>query len=194
MAPSCKKSNMMPKGVSDATETQQKQGPSPQPVPDNTSMYVMLASKPCSNPQKEYTSLTVDIRGVKVYSPENGWVTLPMVAGWWDLVSMQQGNSAGLNITNRIAVRPGGITKVAVSFGVNNKLVVNNDAASCFKLGTQEVVFDMKGEVQKNAVNELLIAMDICGNISVETNNDGNKCYLLKPVVQFERVSQKMIK
>lgn len=192
MVPACKKSNITPKD-SIATVTGDNQRLMQQDAV-GTSLYVMLASKPCVTPQKEYTSLTVDIKGVRVYSLENGWQTLPVTATGLDLVSMQQENMPSLNLTDRIMVQAGTITKVAINFGVNNKLVVNNKPESCLKLGTQEVILDLKGEVKKDAVNELLVSMDICGNITAQTGNDGNRCYLLNPSMKFERVSQKMIK
>lgn len=186
MVPSCKKSDIKPQEAAASNTQQQEQ--------NGTTMYVMLASKPCSTPQKDYTSVIVDIRSIRVYNTLHGWEELPSIAGKWDLVNMQKENIPGLNITERVAVNSGLITKVAITFGENNKLEVNNYPASCFNLGAREVILDLKGEVKAGAVNEILISMDICGNIMAETNSDGNSCYTLKPVMEFQRLSQKMIK
>lgn len=195
MVPACKKSDIKPQNLQEVTASTAKQGQPAAPVnQNNTSMYVMLASKTCANPQKEYSSLIVDIKSVKIYSDKYGWEELPAFVNGWDLVSMQQANITGLNITDRLPVHSGTITKVAVIFGDNNKLVVNDKTASCFKVGTREVIVSLRGEIKANAVNELLLSMDMCGNVSVQTNSDGSQCYVLKPLVEFNRISQKMIK
>src|SRR5687768_13524261 len=68
----------------------------PQPVAaaakqkqDTASLYVMIDSKPCSTPQKQYTSATVDIRKIKVLNSVHGWEELVPVPGAWDVVSLQ---------------------------------------------------------------------------------------------------------
>jgi hypothetical protein len=191
--PACKKSNIAPKEATASNSIEQRDPGLPlQPVEGNTSLYVMLASKACLSPQKEYTSLKVDIRGIRFYTAEEGWQALPTIDAGWDLVSMQQG--PGLNITNVKAVSPGTITKVAIFFGDHNELVVNDRPASCFKLGAQEVIIDLKEGIIANAVNELQVSIDICGHIGVQPNADGTQCYILKPVMEFKRLSQKMTK
>jgi hypothetical protein len=194
LVPACKKSNIAPKEATASNSIEQRDPGLPlQPVEQNTSLYVMLASKACLSPQKEYTSLKVEIRGIRFYTAEEGWQALPTIDAGWDLVSMQQGT--GLNITNVKTVSPGTITRVAIIFGDHNELVVNDrPAASCFKLGAQEVIIDLKEGIKANAVNELLVSIDICGHIGVQQNNDGTQCYILKPVMEFQRLTQKMIK
>lgn len=195
LAPSCNKSKIMPQETA-AVNTEAQRAPAPQDpfVQVNTSFYVMLASTFCSNPEKQYTSLMLDIKGVRVFNPATGWQDLKTVPAGWDLVYSQQGIAPGWNITERMPVNPGKITQMAITFGNNNKLVVNNSPASCFKLGAQEVVVDVRGEIKEGAVNELLVGIDICGNIGVQSVPDMDPCYVLKPVLHFERLSQKMIK
>lgn len=195
MVPSCKKSNLMPQEVTNSAVSAERQLPQQDPqVQDATTMYVMLASKGCDNTQRDFTSVIVDIDRVKVFSEEHGWVELPALAGSWDLVRMQKNDIPGFNITDRVAMKAGIITKVAITFGENNKLVVNGKPAECFKLGAQEIMIDLKGEVKANEVNELKLAMNICGNIGTQTNGDGTQCFIMKPVAEFQGITQKMIK
>ncbi|MBA3664581.1 MAG: DUF4382 domain-containing protein [Bacteroidetes bacterium] len=193
MVPACKKSDIKPQELS-TTTADAKQSPQSDPQTQDASLYVMLASKGCSTPQKDYTSVIVDIKSVKVYNAENVWVELPVVSGTWDLVRMQQGDIPGLNITDRKNVKAGAISKVAITFGDNNKLVLNNKPVSCFKLGAQEVIMNIRGEVMAGRVNELLMSINICDNMSTQVNKDGTTCYILKPDMQFQRITQKMIK
>jgi hypothetical protein len=193
LAPSCKKSGTRPILDTKVNAVAERALPQQQPpaADINTSLYVMLASKPCLAPEKEYTSLMVDIVGVQVYSEKLGWRELNTFDADWDLVSMQHGT--GINISDRMEIDPGTITKVAVRFGENSTLDVNNQRA-CFKLASQEVVIDLKGEIVKGSVNELKLAMDMCGHIGVHVDNEGTKCYILKPVVDFVSLTQKLIK
>ncbi|MGZ4044184.1 MAG: hypothetical protein ACXVO9_13350, partial [Bacteroidia bacterium] len=107
LVPACKKSNIMPGEASASNETEQRGLPqNPLPVV-NTSMYVMLTSKPCATPQKEFNSVLVDIRSVSVYNQTTGWQEFKTIASGWDLVALQQGAIPGLNITDRLKVNHG---------------------------------------------------------------------------------------
>lgn len=195
LAPSCEKSNIQPIDNSATTELEERSiGQDLQPLRNKTSLYVMLSSKPCLSPQREYTALMINIKAIRFYTEQHGWQSIQPLNQSFDLVKMQSMDT-GFNITDRYIVPPGTITKVALTFGDQNRLAVNNVPVNCFKLANQEVVLDMKGEIKAKEVNELLLSMDICGNISLQNNNSGdNKCYILKPLVEFQKISQKMIK
>lgn len=196
LVPSCKKSNLMPREASETgtvnNTLQREPGPSLPMDQNSTSMYVMFSSKSCSMPQREFTSLLLDLKGIEVYTDGYGWETLPVITNGWDVVAMQH-SDIGLNVTDRIAVRPGIITKIAINFGDNNRLEVNGRPA-CFKIGNHEVMMDVKGEVRKGYINQLNLNMDICGNIGTQANPDDNSCFILKPVVDFTGITQKKIK
>ncbi|MGZ3921350.1 MAG: DUF4382 domain-containing protein [Bacteroidia bacterium] len=181
MVPSCKKSDVKPQEVN-AVNAQQKQ------EQDTATLYVLLDSKRCSNQQSQYTSATVDIRGIKVYNTVHGWEDLTPVPGAWDVVSLQQATVAVADITEKSMVHSGSITKIALTFGTNNKLVVNDKAVPCYKIGVQEVVLDLKGEIRAGSVNELVVSIDICGNITVQTHYDQEPCYILNPIMAFESI------
>jgi hypothetical protein len=182
--PNCKKSAAAPEHVN---------GPmSPQKLvkQDSAKLYVLLNSKPCSTPQNQYTSATLDIRHISVFNTETGWEELTPVAGAWDLVSLQSAAVPVADITEKSSVSTGTLTQIKLTFGDNNKLVVNNQAAPCYNLSTREVVLDMKGQLNVNTLNQIVISVDICGNITVEQPYNEGPCYTLHPMLAFESLTQ----
>jgi hypothetical protein len=177
--PGCKKSEIKPVGTASADLVQNKQA----------TLYVLLDSKPCSTPQKEYTSATVDIRGIKVLNTEHGWEELVPVPGAWDVVSLQTAPVPVAEITENSTVHAGTITKITLTFGSNNQLVVNDQAADCYKIGAKEVTLDLNAEIQAETLNEIVVSIDICGNI--EVSYDGGTCYTLKPVMAFQSFTRR---
>ncbi len=177
--PSCKKEN--PEPVVEAKTRQV----------DTASLYVLINSKACATLQTEYTSATLDIRGIKVFSAEHGWQELTPVAGAWDLVSLQSATVPVAEITENTKVKAGAITKIMLTFGTNNQLVVDNQAATCYKIGVKEVTIDFEGEIKAGALNEIVLNVDICGNFSVETRYQEDPCYTLTPMIEFQGIVQR---
>jgi hypothetical protein len=177
--PNCKKEKAEP--VSEA-KTEQV---------DTASLYVMIDSKPCSIPQSQYTSASVDIRGIKIFSSVSGWQELTPVSGAWDVVSLQSAPVPVAEITEVTKVNAGAITKIMLTIGDNNKLVVNNQGASCYKIEPKEIVIELNGEIKADALNEIVLSIDICGNFSVQTRYQEDPCYTLKPVFAFKSLVQR---
>lgn len=173
LAPACKKSDAKPVEANKAHA-------------DTASLYVLLDSKPCSTPQSQYTSATIDIRGIKVYNTVHGWESLTPVPGAWDVVSLQTAVVPVADITENSTVHTGIITKIALTIGDNNQLVVNNDQARCYNIGTKEIILELEGEITANSLNEIVISIDICGNIEVTQHYNQDPCYTLNPVMAFE--------
>lgn len=185
LSPACRKSDVQP-GGSTASDTKVQE--------ENTaSLFVLLDSKPCTDSQKEYTSATVDIRGIKVYNTEHGWEDLTPVPGAWDVVSLQTATVPIAAITETSTVHAGTITRIALTIGDNNHLVVNNAAARCYKIDPKEVVLELEGDIKAGTLNQIVVSIDICGNITVEPHYNDDPCYLLKPVMAFESLTKVMI-
>jgi hypothetical protein len=187
LVPSCKKSEVKPEAPSVTNNSEARQSQ----VQDTASLYVMIDSKPCSTPQSQYTSASIDIRGIKVLNSEHGWEELTPVAGAWDVVSLQTAPVPVADITERSSVHTGTISKIALTFGDNNQLVVNDQAARCYNIGKHEIVLDMQGEIKANTLNEIVVSIDICGNISVHTQYDHEPCYTLNPVMAVQSFTQR---
>ncbi|MCE3226118.1 MAG: hypothetical protein K0S32_669 [Bacteroidetes bacterium] len=187
LAPSCKKKDVKPLEPNNNINVQHA-------VNQKTAqMHVLLDSKPCSEPQNAYTSATLDIREIKVFNSEHGWEDLTTVPGAWDVVSLQSAPIPVADLTEHTAIHTGTITQVKLVFGSNNKLVVNDQAASCYGLSTKEVILEMHGEINANTFNEMVISIDICGNISVHQKYDEDPCYTLKPVMAFQSLTSTQI-
>jgi hypothetical protein len=185
LTPYCKKSSVKPQEPANSTAQQQQQQ-----IQETAQLYVLLDSKPCSAPQKEFTSATVDIRGIKIKNSVSGWEDLTPVPGAWDVVSLQQAPVPVADITEKSTVHTGTITQIALTIGDNNHLVVNNSPARCYNISTKEIVLDMQGVITAGTLNEIVVSIDICGNISIQTKYDQEPCYTLKPVMAFEHFSQ----
>lgn len=179
LSPSCKKSTVKPQEVGGTATQQVKQE-------ETAKLTVLLDSKPCSNPQSQYTSATLDIRGIKVLNSEHGWEDLTPVPGAWDVVSLQSAPVPVADITEQSTVHTGSITQIALTIGDNNKLVVNDVAAHCYNISTKQIVLDVQGVINANTVNELVVSIDICGHISVQPKYQEDPCYTLTPVMAFE--------
>lgn len=182
LAPSCKKSEVKPQEPVSVNSQSQRHG-------DTASLYVLLNSKPCETPQNQYSSATVDIREIKVFNTEHGWESLTTVPGAWDVVSLQTATVPVADLTEKTTVHAGTITKIALTFGTNNHLVVNNTAAECYRLGTREVILDIQGELRANTLNELVVNIDICGNITLNAPYGEVPCYTLNPVMSFHSLN-----
>jgi hypothetical protein len=181
LAPSCKKNDVEPNALKTPV-TQEVQN-------EKTSLVVVLDSKTCSRPQEQYTSATIDIRGIKVYSEEHGWQELETVPGAWDVVSLQSAPMPIAELTEPTGVKPGMISQIALTFGDNNQLVVNDAPARCYNLGEKEIVLDFEGEIKADMLNQLVISIDICGNIIVNEKYNEDPCYTLNPVMAFESLT-----
>jgi hypothetical protein len=180
LAPACKKTDVKP-----AEPAKVMHG-------DTASLYVLLDSKACATAQTEYNSATVDIRGIKVFNTTHGWEDLTPVPGAWDVVSLQTAPVPVADLTENTRVHTGVITKIALTIGDNNQLVVNNAQARCYNIATKEIVLELEGELKANTLNEIVISIDICGNIQVTQHYNQDPCYTLNPVMAFQ--SFKMVK
>jgi hypothetical protein len=176
LLPGCKKDNTVPAGRA--------------PQADTATLYVMINSLPCDSTMKQYTSASVDIRGIKVLTTA-GWEELTPVPGAWDVVSLQTAPVPVAEITNNTKVQAGTISKIMLTFGTNNKLVVNNQAATCYKLGVTEVTLDVQGEIKADALNEIVLNIDICGKFTVQQRYQEDPCYTLTPTFTFKSMVQR---
>jgi hypothetical protein len=153
---------------------------------DTATLYVLLDSKPCTTPQSQYTSASIDIRRIQVFNADYGWEDLTPVPGAWDVVSIQSAPVPIAEITENSTVHAGRITKIALTFGDNNQLVVNDVGASCYKISGNRVTLDLDEEITTGTLNEIVVSIDICGNINVEPRTGQDPCYVLKPQFAFE--------
>lgn len=178
--PCCKKNDAQPTGPT-SSQNQNK----------NTAagLFVLIDSEPCDTPMSEYTSATLDIRGVAVFS-EGHWTDLMPVAGAWDLVSLQSAPVPVAEITENSTIEAGTITKVKLTFGSNNQLVVGNQPARCYNISPQEVIIDVEAEVEVGTLNQLVLSVDVCGNILVTPRYQDDPCYTLNPIFSFQSFSQ----
>jgi hypothetical protein len=175
--PNCKKDEVKP-----AAKAQQV---------DTASLYVMIDSKACATVQSEYTSATIDIRGIKIFSAEDGWQELTPVPGAWDVVSIQTAPVPIAEITEVTKVNAGAITKITLTIGNNNQLVVNDQGADCYNIATKEITLDVTGEIKAGALNEIVLSVDICGKFTVEPRYQDDPCYTLAPVFAFQSLVQR---
>jgi hypothetical protein len=181
--PCCKKSDSQPDVPSTQSSQVQKQI-------DTAKLYVLLDSKACATLQSQYTSASVDIRNIAVLNSEVGWEELTTVPGAWDVVSLQSAPVPVADLTEKSTVHAGSISKIRITFGDNNKLVVNDQPVDCYSLSRKEIILDLEANIEARSLNQIVVSIDICGNIKVTPRYNDTPCYTLDPVMAFESFSQ----
>jgi hypothetical protein len=89
-------------------------------------------------------------------------------------------------ITENTNIKAGTITKIQLTFGDNNHLGVNNEGVDCYKLAKKEITLDMNAVLMAEALNEIVVSIDICGNFSAEPRYQQKPCYTLNQVMAFQ--------
>jgi hypothetical protein len=156
---------------------------------DTASLYVLIDSEPCGTVQSQYTSASVDIRDIEVFNTQYGWEHLTPVPGAWDVISIESAPVPIAEITEVSQVHAGEISKIRLTIGENNQLVVNNEAASCYKIQGNKIVINLDETITADALNEIVLNIDICGKFKTEVQEDSSICYLLKPEFSFQSIT-----
>jgi hypothetical protein len=203
LLPSCAKSTKF----APASETQSSNRPAPEHatevvLPENTEsglLAVRLTATGCDQIQSEpqtpeleneqarlspFSSIKLDIRAIKVYSEENGWSDLKVNAAVYDLITLQ--NELGEEIAARTSLKEGNISKIAITFGRSNSVMVKGKTF-CLRSSANEVIVDLKAKLQAEHYGEMILNIDFCNNIHLEDNYDSGSCYVIKPMITLKQ-------
>lgn len=133
----------------------------------------------------DYLQVNVDIEGAEIHSEQGGWISLPVNAGTYDLLQLQ--NNVSVVLANNAELPAGAVSQLRLLLGRNNTVVtsagtfdlkVPSGTVSGLKLPVGQVILPDK-------TTEILLDFD--ANASVVAAGAG---YILKPVLSIKSVVQ----
>lgn len=133
-----------------------------------------------------YLSVNVDIIGAEVHHADSGWINIPVNAGVYDLLLLQNGVSVAL--TDSLKLPIGQLSQMRLLLGNNNTIVT---AAGVFDLkvpsGSETgLKVNLNQNLQANKAIDVLLDFDAGASVVEQ----GNGLFLLKPVVKLQSVVQ----
>jgi len=137
-----------------------------------------------------YLAVKVDIREFQVHYANSAegeaWVSLPVNAGIYDLLTLQ--NDITTTLVADADIRAGYITQVRLVLGDQNTVVTLDgefplEVSSEMETG---IKINLNTDIQANNTVEVLLDFDANESVVIE----GNGTFLLKPVIKVESVTQ----
>ncbi|MEW6467829.1 MAG: DUF4382 domain-containing protein [Bacteroidota bacterium] len=134
----------------------------------------------------EYFAVNVEIVGLEVYSEINGWISLPVNSGTYDLLQLQ--NNVTVLLAPKTEFPAGKITQMRLVLGTNHSVITGT---GIFPLktpsGTQSgLKINVNMIILSDKTTEVVLDFDAAASVVEE----GNGSYLLKPVLRIKAVSQ----
>lgn len=133
-----------------------------------------------------YTSVNVEVIGCEVHHEQNGWISLPVNQGVYDLLTLQ--NDVSVVLANNVALPIGKINQMRLILGTHNTII---DATGTYTL---EVPSGAETGLKLNVNQQILpnhtvvILLDFDANASIVVNGTGK--YTLTPVLKIKSVTQ----
>ena len=133
-----------------------------------------------------YLAVNVDVIGVSIHTSNSGWIDLPVQAGIYDLLQLQ--NNVTVVLTNNVVVPLGKVSQMRLKLGPNNTIITTT--------GTYPLTIPsgaesgLKINVNCDIVNNsnVVIVLDFDAGASVVENGAGD--FSLKPVIKLHSVTQ----
>lgn len=135
----------------------------------------------------DYLDVNVEVIGVQVHHESSGWISLPVNAGVYDLLDLQNNVTAVLASNAQLPV--GKISQIRLILGSNNSLVtivpdtfdlkVPSGAETGLKINLHETI---------QPHNTMEIVLDFDADASIVVTGVGS--YSLKPVIKVKSVTQ----
>ena len=130
--------------------------------------------------------VNVDVIGVEIETAANGWVTLPINAGVYDLLTLQNDVSAVLAPSTSIPA--GRVNQLRLHLGVNNSVMDSSNITYPLIIPSGSET-GLKINVDQTVVvnHTLTIQLDFDAGSSIVQTTNG---YQLKPVLKIKSVTQ----
>ena len=134
----------------------------------------------------DYQEVNVEVIGLEVNHEKEGWLTIPIKAGIYNLLELQ--NNVTVLLADEVRIPTGAITQMRLILGTNNSLVsttgtyslkVPSGAETGLKVNVNQVIAP-KGNLQ------IVLDFDAFASIVVQ----GNGSFSLKPVIKIKSVIQ----
>lgn len=133
-----------------------------------------------------YLAVNVEVIGVSVHLENTGWIDLPVNAGVYNLLTLQ--NNATTVLAGNVSLPIGKITQVRLLLGSNNSVVTPGGQFAMATPSAEES--GLKINVDETIVNnqQVVIVLDFDANASVVETGKGS--FSLKPVIKVKSVTQ----
>jgi Domain of unknown function (DUF4382) len=127
----------------------------------------------------DYDSVNVHITGVQFHHNEEGWISLPTTAGFYNLLDFQNGVDTLIVPINEIS--SGHITQFRMILGEGNYVVVGG-ISHPLELSSQDesgLKLNLHTDLQEDQTYTLVVDFDASQSVLL----NGNGTYRLKPVL-----------
>ena len=148
----------------------------------NGSMTVRMTDAPAN-----FVQVNVDVTGLEIHHEANGWMSIPINVGIYNLLDLQ--NDVNVILANNVKLPVGKVNQMRLILGANNSLVdsttttypldVPSGSESGLKINIDQVI---------TSNNNLQILLDFDANASIVSKGNGG--YSLKPVLKLKSVIQ----
>ena len=129
----------------------------------------------------EIDAVFVNVQQVRIHSEENGWVDLETEAGFYDLLSLQNGNTADLVVEQELD--PGKYSQMRLILGDSNHVVIDSvnyymDTPSAQSSGLK---IQLHQTLEADKDYDLLFDFDVEESIKVQPDSS----FKLHPVLKL---------
>lgn len=135
----------------------------------------------------DYLEVNVDVIGVQVHHESSGWVTLPINAGVYNLLDLQ--NNVTTVLASNVQLPVGKISQIRLILGSNNSLVTIQPDTFALKIpsGSESgLKINLHETIQPHTSMEIVLDFDADASIVLT----GVGSYSLKPVIKVKSVTQ----
>lgn len=133
-----------------------------------------------------YLSVNVDVTGLSVNTSENGWIDLPVNAGVYDLLTLQ--NNVDVVLAGNATLPAGHINQLRLQLGPANSIVTVNGTFPLTIPSGSETGLKVNIDLDLLPDHTMVLLLDFDANASVVENGAGD--FSLKPVIQLKSVVQ----
>lgn len=133
-----------------------------------------------------YLAVNVDVVGLSVHTSNAGWINLPVQAGVYDLLLLQ--DSVTVVLANNVVIPTGHITQMRLHLGPNNSIVTTTGTFPLKVPSGEEsgLKINLKADIVNNS--NVIIVLDFDAGLSVVENGNGD--FSLKPVIKVQSITQ----
>ena len=147
----------------------------------NANITVRMTDSPA-----DYLQVNVDITGLEVHHESLGWISLPIKAGIYNLLDLQ--NSVSVVLADKAEFPIGHITQIRLILGSNNTVVTLSGIFPLTVRSGSETGLKINADQDILANKSVDILFDFDANASVVL--EGNGKYSLKPVLRILSITQ----
>lgn len=133
-----------------------------------------------------YLAVNVDVIGVSVNTAGGGWIDLPVQAGVYDLLQLQ--NNVTVVLANNVVIPTGRINQVRLLLGPNNSITTTTGTFPLTIPSGQES--GLKINVNYDIINNANVIMVLDFDAGASVVENGNGSFSLKPVIKVLSITQ----